>query len=254
MTRNSHKVVAGARLLGSDGLSATATSGETCRADINTISATGAEQLCDRDDVVTRLAVAAGRGDRDAFERFMKSTQRDVWRFVAYLADTGSADDLTQETFLRAIGSLPRFKGRSSARTWLLSIARRVVVDQIRHEMRRPHTPVAADPGNVVELERFQLKRQRGCGFEELVEIRMLLDGLETNRRQALLLTQVLGLSYAEAARVCGCQVGTIRSRVARARTDLINASVHGADAHSPTAGVERSFSDPSPDGDRREP
>lgn len=180
------------------------------------------------DDLVTHLAVAAGRGDRDAFERFMKSTQRDVWRFVAYLADTGSADDLTQETFLRAMRSLPRFNGRSSARTWLLSIARRVVVDQIRHDMSRPRARYAADPSNIVELDRFQLRRQSGHGFDEVVEIRMLLDGLDTDRRQALLLTQVLGLSYAEAAKVCGCAVGTIRSRVARARTDLINAYGRG--------------------------
>jgi RNA polymerase sigma-70 factor (ECF subfamily) len=55
----------------------------------------------------------------------------------------------------------------------------------------------------------------------------MLLDGLDSDRRQALLLTQVLGLSYAEAAEVCGCPVGTIRSRVARARTDLLNATEH---------------------------
>jgi RNA polymerase sigma-70 factor (ECF subfamily) len=233
-----NEAVVDSGLVGGDDLSATVTS----RAEF-TSDAMAAEQFCDRDDIVTRLALAAGRGDRDAFERFMRSTQRDVWRFIAYLADTGSADDLTQETFLRAIGSLPRFKGHSSARTWLMSIARRVVVDQIRHEMRRPHTSVATDPSNVVELERFQSKRQPASGFEEVVEIRMLLEGLETDRRQALLLTQVLGLSYAEAAKVCGCPVGTIRSRVARARTDLINASVHGVDEHTPTGGAEASFS-----------
>ena len=53
----------------------------------------------------------------------------------------------------------------------------------------------------------------------------MLVDGLEPDRRAALVLTQVLGLSYAEAAEVCGCPLGTIRSRVARARDDLIAAT-----------------------------
>lgn len=177
------------------------------------------------DDAVTRLALAAGRGDRDAFERFVKSTQRDVWRFIAYLADAGSADDLTQETFLRALGSLPGFTGRASARTWLLSIARRVVVDQIRHDMSRPRAAFSADAGNVIELDRFLQKCRPAAGFEDIIEIRMLLEGIESDRRQALLLTQILGLSYAEAAKICGCPVGTIRSRVARARTDLINAS-----------------------------
>jgi RNA polymerase sigma-70 factor (ECF subfamily) len=67
--------------------------------------------------------------------------------------------------------------------------------------------------------------RPSAARFEDIIEIRMLLDGLDTDRRHALMLTQVLGLSYAEAAEVCGCPVGTIRSRVARAREDLISAA-----------------------------
>jgi DNA-directed RNA polymerase specialized sigma24 family protein len=106
------------------------------------------------DDQITSLALAAGRGDRGALNEFIRATQRDVWRTVAHLADPSSADDLIQETYLRALRALP-------------------------------------------------------------------------GSRHALLLTQVLGLSYAEAAEVCGCPVGTIRSRVARARDDLLNASRH---------------------------
>ncbi|WP_241566581.1 RNA polymerase sigma factor SigC [Mycolicibacterium elephantis] len=163
--------------------------------------------------------MAAGRGDPAALEQFIKATQRDVWRSVAYLADPGSADDLTQETFLRAIRSLPRFTGRSSARTWLLSIARRVVVDQIRHNQSRPRTSYTVDLNKVLDKHRSTSR------FEDIIEVKLLLDTLDTDRRHALLLTQVLGLSYAEAAEVCGCPVGTIRSRVARARDDLINAA-----------------------------
>ncbi|QNJ96521.1 RNA polymerase sigma factor SigC (plasmid) [Mycolicibacterium fluoranthenivorans] len=193
----------------------------------NTDFAGAGDEYCREYDAVTRLALSAGRGDPDALEQFVKSTRRDVWRFIAHLADVGSADDLTQETFLRVIGSLPRFSGRSSARTWLLSMARRVVVDQIRRDRCRPRA-TATDFSNVVEIDSFQGRRRAGARFEDAVEIRLLLDGLDADRRQALLLTQVLGLSYAEAAEVCGCPVGTIRSRVARARTDLINAAHHG--------------------------
>lgn len=171
------------------------------------------------DDKVTCLALAAGRGDSAALEQFVRATERDVWRVVAFLADPGSADDLTQETFLRALRSLPSFSGRSSARTWLLSIARRVVIDQIRHNQRRPRTSSAVD------LEGLLDSRSGAARFEDMVEIRMLLDGLDADRRDALILTQVLGLSYAEAAEVCGCPVGTIRSRVARAREDLLDAA-----------------------------
>lgn len=166
-------------------------------------------------DPVTELALAAGRGDRDALHRFIKATRPDVWRAVAYLADLDSADDLTQETFVRVIGAIPRFSGRSSARTWLLAIARRVVIDHIRGKRRQ------ARAVDVTSLENALHSQRPSKGFEDMVEARMLVDGLDVDRRHALLLTQVIGLSYAEAAAVCGCPVGTIRSRVARARDDL---------------------------------
>jgi RNA polymerase sigma-70 factor (ECF subfamily) len=171
------------------------------------------------EDPITELALAAGRGDRAALDQFIRATERDVWRTVAFLADPGSADDLTQETYLRAIGALPRFAGRSSARTWLLSIARRVVVDQVRRNQARPRTT------SQVDLEGLLSPSLTAARFEDVVEVRMLLDGLAPERRDALVLTQVLGLSYDEAAGVCGCPLGTIRSRVARAREDLIAAA-----------------------------
>lgn len=175
------------------------------------------------DDQITQLAKCAGRGDQAALTQFIQATQRDVWRMVAYLTDPASADDLTQETFLRAIGALPRFAGRSTARTWLLSIARRVVVDQIRHNTSRPRTTHVVDLDTA--LAAGQAVGPRGNRIENMVEIRILIDGLDPKRREALVLTQILGLSYDEAAEVAGCPVGTVRSRVARARDDLLRAA-----------------------------
>ena len=60
------------------------------------------------EDPLTILALSAGRGERAALDQFIRATERDVWRTVAFLADPGSADDLTQETYLRVIGALPR--------------------------------------------------------------------------------------------------------------------------------------------------
>jgi RNA polymerase sigma-70 factor (ECF subfamily) len=168
------------------------------------------------DQAVTALALAAARGNERALEAFIKATQRDVWRFVTYLSDASTADDLTQETFLRAIGAIERFSGRSSARTWLLAIARRVVADHIRHAQSRPRTASATDPDHVLSGNR------NARGFEDLVEVTTMIAGLTTEQREALLLTQLLGLPYADAAAVCGCPVGTIRSRVARARDALL--------------------------------
>jgi RNA polymerase sigma-70 factor (ECF subfamily) len=168
------------------------------------------------DEAVTQLALAAARGNARALEAFIKATQQDVWRFVTYLSDPGTADDLTQETFLRAIGAIERFSGRSSARTWLLAIARRVVADHIRYAQSRPRTAVGADPDRLLGGDRH------ARGFEDLVEVTTMIANLTAEQREALLLTQLLGLPYADAAEVCGCPVGTIRSRVARARDALL--------------------------------
>ena len=69
----------------------------------------------DKDELVTRLALAAGKGDKAALTEFIKLTQKDVWRLLAHLSSPEEADDLTQETYLRVISALPRFQGRSTA-------------------------------------------------------------------------------------------------------------------------------------------
>ncbi|WP_424186251.1 sigma-70 family RNA polymerase sigma factor [Actinokineospora sp. G85] len=167
------------------------------------------------DNDITDWALRARDGDRRALERFIRATQRDVWRLVASLATPRAADDLTQETYARALVSITRFEGRSSARTWLISIARRVVVDTVRMARCRPRISAA-------DWEAEADRRTPGGRFEDLVELDIMLAGLSDERREALVLTQVLGLPYAEAAAVVGCPIGTIRSRVARAREDLL--------------------------------
>lgn len=159
----------------------------------------------------TGLALAAAGGDREALAELIRVTQADVWRFVAYLGGRDIADDLTQETFLRMLTALPRFGGRSSARSWLLSIAHHVVVDRVRSDRARPR------PAALVEA------CVPGVGDASgEVAVQCLLERLDDARREAFVLTQLLGFSYAETARIVGAPVGTIRSRVARARADLV--------------------------------
>jgi RNA polymerase sigma-70 factor (ECF subfamily) len=169
---------------------------------------------------ITVLALEAGAGDRTALTTFIRATQRDVYHFLTHLCARDEAEDLTQETYLRALRALPSFAGRSSARTWLLSIARRVAADQIRRASARPRTSAVED-WDLVEAADSPHHRS---GWEEGVLLRELVDGLDPDRRDAFVLTQILGLSYAAAADVCDCPVGTIRSRVARAREDLVRA------------------------------
>ncbi|OQO93933.1 RNA polymerase subunit sigma [Saccharomonospora piscinae] len=174
---------------------------------------------CRDDAAITELALAAAHGDDAAFAAWVRRTQADVWRFLVHLNGHDAADDLTQETYLRAVTALPRFAGRSSSRTWLLAIARRVAADAIRRESARPRL---SDRGWDAVAEQDRRGQAPSPGFEAAVDTRMLLDQLEPERREALVLTQLLGFSYAEAAEICSCPVGTIRSRVARAREELL--------------------------------
>ncbi|UED88176.1 sigma-70 family RNA polymerase sigma factor [Streptomyces profundus] len=171
------------------------------------------------DATVTRWALAARTGEARAVELFVRAVRDDLQRYLARLSgDPQGAEDLAQDTLLRALRSLPAFEGRSSARTWLLTIARRTVIDRVRYERSRPRLADTSDWLSVVE------RQQRGQvpGFEERVALDELLARLPTDRATAFRLTQIVGLPYAEVAAASGCPIGTVRSRVARARQTLV--------------------------------
>ncbi|MGH8959913.1 MAG: sigma-70 family RNA polymerase sigma factor [Jatrophihabitantaceae bacterium] len=176
-------------------------------------------------DPLTRLAVAAAGGNTAATATLVAETSRVVWRTCAGLVDRASADDLTQDTYLRAIQSLPSYRGESNPIRWLLTIARRVCAEEIAHRQR--HRAVLAR----LAAERRAVSVDSGS----LIEIADGLARLPTERREAFVLTVVAGLSYADASIACGCPIGTIRSRVARARADLVT-WLSDADEQAPVA------------------
>lgn len=184
-------------------------------------------------DELTSLARAAGRGDRDALARLVRQTQGDVWRFCAHLVDPGAADDLTQDTYLRAIPALRRFRGDATVRTWLLSIARRVCAAEIGTRARD------RELGARLAAESMAGPPPLAPEAGARAAIDLLLAALDEDRRTAFVLTQMIGCSYAEAAAVCGCPVGTIRSRVARARADLDAMMTEPAAPRVASAGAE---------------
>ena len=179
-------------------------------------------------DELTRLAIEAGAGDRVAMPAFVRRTQPEVWRLCARLGDREVADDLTQEVYLRALPALVRFRADASARTWLLQIARHVCADHVRRSTRRRalHERLArrADPADATVDD--------ATGEVALDDA---VAALDEDRRAAFVLTQVVGLSYAEAAEVCEVPIGTIRSRVARARADLLESLT---EAEAPETGA----------------
>jgi RNA polymerase sigma-70 factor (ECF subfamily) len=163
-------------------------------------------------DELTRDLLAARHGDRLAFAAAVRRSQADVWRFCAHLGGRDVADDLTQETYTRVARALPAFRGDASGRTWLLAIARRACADAIRRRVRERRRGVP---------ERPEAAERDASGEIALTD---LLEALDTDQRAAFVLTQLHGLSYQETASVCRVPVGTVRSRVARARAALVDA------------------------------
>jgi RNA polymerase sigma-70 factor, ECF subfamily len=169
-------------------------------------------------DEATALALRARDGDQDALAGFVRATQAEVWRLCSYLVDRDSADDLTQDTYLRAVRSLPGYRAQAPVRSWLLTIARRVCADEITARQRHRQLFTPTDPTDPTTPETGPVSADHAAEHS----IRTLLGCLEPDRRAAFTLTQLLGYSYAEAAEITGVPVGTIRSRVARARESLI--------------------------------
>lgn len=166
-----------------------------------------------RDDPLWRFAAAAAEGDNIAVAELVRHTEAAVWQVCAVLGSDGEIEDLVQETYLRALGSLPKFRGDAPVRLWLLSIARRTCADHVRRRQRHRRL-----------LERLIIEAASHgdtVAGGDVSATADLLRGLDPDRREAFALTQLVGLSYEEAAAVIGCPIGTIRSRVARARDDL---------------------------------
>jgi RNA polymerase sigma-70 factor, ECF subfamily len=172
-----------------------------------------------RDSLITSHDPVVRNRHERAVTQLVRSTQPDVWRFISRLTDSQRADDLTQETYLRAWKSLPRYRGESSARVWLLGIANHVVADHVRLGARRSRLlsrgglrAVTLDPTD----DPAQVDGRLGQ-----TELDALVAALDHDLGVPFVLTQVIGLTYAEAAEACGVPVGTIRSRVFRARDAL---------------------------------
>lgn len=158
------------------------------------------------------LIRAAANGDLDAVEQIIRAHQQEVWRFLRrVLGDGAAAEDVAQETFLRMYRRLPTFRFESKFSTWIFQIARNVAIDELRARERRDRAlrslpSVAAATG--------------GPGVAR-TEIDAALASLPVALREPLLLIEVLGLRYAEAAAILEVPDGTVKSRVFAARTRL---------------------------------
>lgn len=160
-------------------------------------------------DPLRRWLDAAREGDDGAVERLVTESQPLVWRVCSSLGSRDDVEDLVQETYLRALRSIDGYRGDAPVRAWLVAIARHVCADHVRRRQRRRRL-----------RDRLELFWDHGAhGPVDVVDD--LITSLTAERREAFVLTQLAGLSYDEAAIAIGCPIGTVRSRVARARADL---------------------------------
>jgi RNA polymerase sigma-70 factor (ECF subfamily) len=170
------------------------------------------------------LVSRAQDGDRRAFDLLVLKYQQKVAGLISrYLRDPGEIMDVTQEAFLKAYRALPGFRGESAFYTWLYRIAINTVKNHLVAQGRRP-------PGDDVEAdvaEQMDMgNRLREVGTPENIllsdeiarTVQQALDALPDDLRTAIVLREFEGLSYEEIANAMECPIGTVRSRIFRAR------------------------------------
>jgi RNA polymerase sigma-70 factor (ECF subfamily) len=159
----------------------------------------------------------AQKGDERAFSLIVRAYQVPVFNYVLRLVGERTlAEDLTQEVFLRVFQGLPRFSSRSKFTTWLFQVTKNRVLDELRASERRPRSLVALD--DIAPLEVLDAPIER---LEEIDALWRAIEDLSTDLKMALLLRDVVGLSYTEIADSLEITLATVKWRIYKAREDV---------------------------------
>ena len=159
----------------------------------------------------------AQRGDERAFSIIVRTYQIPVYNYVLRMVgDRALAEDLTQEVFLRVFQGLPRFSLRSKFTTWLFQVTKNRVLDELRASERRPRALVAIDDAPPLEVVDAPLEQ-----VEMIDALWTAVEGLNTDLKMALLLRDVVGLSYNEIADSLETTLATVKWRIFKAREEV---------------------------------
>lgn len=171
------------------------------------------------------LVARAQAGDHQAFELLVLKYQRRLTRLLfRFIKDEHEVNDVAQETFIKAYRALPNFRGDSAFYTWLYRIAINTAKNFLQLNGRQPsiQAAVANDEGGVLDLAEqvpdYHTPESDLINREIIATVEQAVAGLPEELRQAISLREMEGLSYEEIARLMDCPIGTVRSRIFRAR------------------------------------
>ena len=174
-------------------------------------------------DTDQQLVQRAQRGDLRAFDLLVLKYQGRIAALVSrYVSDAGEVEDVTQEAFIKAYRALGKFRGDSAFYTWLYRIAANAAKNHLVAKGRRPGADATIedaegfDEGGLLSESASPEALAMGGELAEVVE--SALNALPDELKAALMLREFDGLSYDDIADVLGCPVGTVRSRIFRAR------------------------------------
>ena len=174
-------------------------------------------------DTDQQLVQRSQRGDLRAFDLLVLKYQGRIAALVSrYVSDAGEVEDVTQEAFIKAYRALGKFRGDSAFYTWLYRIAANAAKNHLVAKGRRPGADATIedaegfDEGGMLSESASPEALAMGGELAEVVE--SALNGLPDELKAALMLREFDGLSYDDIADVLGCPVGTVRSRIFRAR------------------------------------
>ena len=172
-----------------------------------------------------QLVERAQRGDKRAFELLVLKYQRKLGRLLSrFVRDAAEVEDVTQEAFIKAYRALPSFRGDSAFYTWLYRIGINTAKNYLVALGRRAPTTTGFDNEEAEGFDDAEGLRDSSTPESELegkeiaATVNRAMDALPEDLRTAITLREIEGLSYEEIANVMNCPVGTVRSRIFRAR------------------------------------
>ena len=174
-------------------------------------------------DTDQQLVQRAQRGDLRAFDLLVLKYQGRIAALVSrYVSDAGEVEDVTQEAFIKAYRALGKFRGDSAFYTWLYRIAANAAKNHLVAKGRRPGADATIEDAEGFEeggmLSESASPEALAMGNELAEVVESALNALPNELKAALMLREFDGLSYDDIADVLGCPVGTVRSRIFRAR------------------------------------